>query len=140
VILYLSFEELSALGAEAERVLAAHRATGAGIAAPPLFMDDVERFAQRLTGDVDVENIDQQRTMRRVVSYLLAGCRARMDRIILEQHAAAESAVAAYFDYAHVLTASRRLDVIGEEMAALVEVMTGEDPESDAARRFVFPE
>jgi hypothetical protein len=141
MILYLSFEELSALSAEAERVLAAHRATeGYGVAAPPQLMDEVEQFAQLLTGDVSVENLDQQRSMRRVVSYLLGGCRARMDRIVLEQHAAAESAVAAYFDYAHVLTASRRLDVIGEEMAALVEVMTGEDPESDAARRFVFPE
>lgn len=140
MILYLSFEELSALSAEAERVLAGSAAAGYGIAAPPQFLAEIEQFAQLLVGDVTIDNIEHQRSMRRVVTYLLDGCRDRMERVVLEQHAAAESAVAAYFDYAHVLTASRRLDAIGAEMAALVEVITGEDPESDAGRRFAFPE
>lgn len=140
MILYLSFEELSALSAEAERVLAASAAAGYGIAAPPKVLAEIEQFAQLLVGDVAIETIEQQRTMRRVVTYLLDRCRERMERVVLEQHAAAESVVAAYFEYAHVLTASRRLDMIGDEMAALVQVMTGDDPESDAGRRFAFPE
>jgi hypothetical protein len=140
VILYLSFEELSALSAEAERVLAANGVAGHGIAAPPQFLAELEHFAQLLVGDVHVETLEQQRSMRRVVDVLLERCRVRMDRFVTEQHPAAESAVAAYFDYAHVLTASNRLDVIGTEMTALVQVLTDEDPESDTARRFSFPE
>jgi hypothetical protein len=140
VILYLSFEELTALSAEAERVLDAASATGGGIAAPPQFLAEVERFARRLVGDVNVENLDQQRSMRRVVDHLLQRCRTRMDDVIVEQHPAAEAAVAAYFDYAHVLAASDRLDHIGTEMTALVQLLTGEDPGSETASRFTFPE
>jgi hypothetical protein len=140
MILYLSFEELTALSAEAERVLTAGEPVGHGIAAPPAFLAEVEQFAQLLVGDVAVETLEQQRSMRRVVDYLLDRCHRRMERHVVEQHAAAESAVAAYFDYAHVLTARHRLDAIGEEMAALVHVLTGKDPESDSGRRFEFPE
>jgi hypothetical protein len=140
VILYLSFEELSALSAEAERVLAANAAAGHGIAAPPQFIAEVEHFAQLLVGDVHVETLQQQRSMNRVVEFLLERCRGRMERMVIEQHPAAEGAVAAYFDYAHVLSARHRLDAIGTEMAALVDLMTGDDPESDAGRRFSFPE
>jgi hypothetical protein len=101
----------------------------------PQFLAEVEQFAQLLVGDVAVESLEQQRSMRRVVDDLLGRCHRRMDALVTEQHAAAESAVAAYFDYAHVLTARSRLDVIGEEMAALVHVMTGEtrSPRADAA-------
>lgn len=140
MILYLSFEELSALSAEAERVLAASSAAGYGIAAPPQVVAEIEQFAHLLVGDVTIETIEQQRSMQRVVGYLLDASRDRLDRVVLEQHAAAEGAVAAYFDYAHLLTASRRLDSIGEEMSALIRVMIGEDPESEAGRRFAFPE
>ncbi|CAN5633630.1 hypothetical protein BH23GEM9_BH23GEM9_05850 [soil metagenome] len=140
MILYLSFEELAALSAEAERVLDADGTAGRGIAAPPQFLAEVEHFAQLLVGDVNVANLDQQKSMRLVMDHLLHRCRGRMDRQITEQHAAAESAVAAYFDYAHVLSASSRLDRIGAEMMALVQVMTGEDPDSEAGRRFSFPE
>lgn len=140
MILYLSFEELTALSAEAERVLDASAAAGHGIAAPPRLLAEVEQFAQLLIGDVAVSTLEQQRTMRRVVTHLLDGCRVRMDSLVLEQHPAAENAVAAYFDYAHVLSASDRLDRLGAEMEALLQVMTGEDPDSDAGRRFSFPE
>jgi hypothetical protein len=140
VILYLSFEELTALGAEAERLLDAATAAGGGIAAPPQLLAEVEQFARLLIGDVTVSSLEHQRSMRRVVDHLLQRCRTRMDDSIVEQHPAAESAVAAYFDYAHVLAASDRLDRVGAEMTALVEVMTGEKPESETARRFSFPE
>ena len=140
MILYLSFEELTALSAEAERVLDANAAAGHGIAAPPQFLAEVENFADQLVGDVSVTSLEHQRSMRRVIDVLLQRCRARMDATIVDQHPAAESAVAAYFDYAHVLAASSRLDVIGTEMEELIRVMTGDDPDSDAGRRFSFPE
>lgn len=139
MILFLSFEELSALGASAEHVLAAGTQAG-GIVAPPQFLAEIELFTQRLAADVAVETLDDQRGMQRIVEHLLAGCRARLDEMVLRTHAADEGAVAAYFEYAHVLTVSRRLRAIGDEMSALVELMTGDDPDSDAARRFSFPE
>ena len=140
MILFLSFEELSALGASAGHVLAAGSHAGHGIAAPPQFVAQVEQFSHRLTGDITVENLDDQRGMQRIVEHLLAGCRVRMDDMVLTHHAADESAVAAYFEYAHVLTVSRRLRALGDEMAALVQLMTGDDPDSEAARRFSFPD
>lgn len=140
MILFLSFEELSALGASAGHVLAAGSHAGHGIVAPPQFLARIEQFSQRLAADITVENLEDQRDIQRIVEHLLAGCRARLDDMVLTHHAADESAVAAYFEYAHVLTVSRRVRAIGDEMAALVELMTGDDPDSDAARRFTFPE
>jgi hypothetical protein len=137
VILYLNFEELSALGECADHVLAAG-GTGHGIAAPPHFIAEVERFAQIISGDVNLKSIAEQKRILAVVNNLLAGSRSRLDRIVIEQHAAAEDAVAAYFTYAHVLTVARRIESIGQEMAAIVELMTGETPDSEAGRRFSF--
>ena len=138
--LYLSFEELAALGSCAERLLLANSVSGHGIAAPPQLVADVEQFSHRLTGDIPIASLEDQRTLQLVVRNLLDRSRAAMDEAVIVQHAAAESAVAAYFEYAHVLTVSNRLAAIGEEMAALVHLMTGEDPESESGRRFSFEE
>jgi hypothetical protein len=140
VILYLSFEELTALGSSAEQVLVANAASGHGIAAPPQLIAEVEQFSQRLDGDLTVSTLDEQRTMQQVIRHLLAGSLARMDEAIVLQHAAAETAVAAYFEYAHVLGVHNRLQAIGDEMAAIVQLMTGNDPDSESGRRFSFPE
>lgn len=140
MILYLSFEELAALGSCAERVLLANMVSSHGIAAPPQLVADVEQFSHRLTGDITIDTLEDQRTLHLVVKHLLDRSHAAMDEAVILQHAAAESAVAGYFEYAHVLTVSRRLQAIGEEMAAIVQVMTGEDPDSESGRRFSFPE
>jgi hypothetical protein len=140
VILYLSFEELAALGSCAERVLFANAATGHGIAAPPQLVADVEQFAQRLESEISIATLEDHRTLQLVVGELLDRCRAAMDEAVIMQHAAAESAVAAYFEYAHVLTVSHRLQAMGDEMAAIVQLMTGDDPDSESGRRFSFPE
>ena len=140
MILYLSFEELAALGSCAERVLLANAGVGHGIAAPPQLSAEVELFSHRLTGDITISSLEDQRTLQLVVKHLLDRSRAAMDEAVILQHAAAEGAVAGYFEYAHVLTVSNRLDAIGEEMAAIVQLMTGDDPESESGRRFSFPE
>lgn len=139
MILYLTFEEISALGSSAELVLAS-ATHGGGVSAPPQFTAELEQFSHALTGDIAIETIEEQRRMARIVDHLLAVTRSQLDQAVLEQHAAAEEAVAAYFAYAHVLTVSRRLRAIGTEMSAIVEVITGDDPDSDQARRFSFPE
>jgi hypothetical protein len=154
VILYLNFEELTALGAEAGRVLDAgagrildvatgrvlDAGTGHGIAAPTQLLTEVDSFAQLLIGDIAITSLEHHSSMRRVLDVLLRHSRARLDATIIDQHPAAEAAVAAYFDYAHMLAASARLDAIGLEMRALASLMTGADPESDSARRFAFPD
>lgn len=139
MILYLTFEEISALGSSAELVLASAGQAGV-VAAPPQFTAELEQFAGTLTGDISIDSLEQQRRIARIVDHLLAVTRARMDQAVLEQHAAAEEAVAAYFAYAHVLTVSRRLRVIGEQMSAIIDVITGDGPDSEQGRRFSFPE
>jgi hypothetical protein len=140
MILYLSFEELAALAACAETALAPGPAPGHGVAAPSRIQYEIEQFALRLDGDVAIETLTDHERIQRVISHLLDDARARVDEAILLEHAAAESAVAAYFTFAHVLAVHDRLIRIGEEMAALAELMTGDDPESESARRFRFPE
>ncbi|HEX6135294.1 MAG TPA: hypothetical protein VFZ24_15095 [Longimicrobiales bacterium] len=140
MILYLSYEELAALNSSAERVLFAGAASGHGVVAPPQLLADVEHFVQRLTGDITVSTLEEQRTLHLVVRHLLDDSRLQMDDAVILQHAAAESAVAAYFEYAHVLGVSHRLRAIGDEMAAIVQLMTGQDPDSESGRRFSFPE
>jgi hypothetical protein len=141
VILYLSFEELAALSASAESLLAAAALVEHGIVAPSTHvLDEIEHFAGQLNGDIVIASLDDHARMHAVVRHLLAECKLRMHEAVLLQHAAAESAVAAYFSYAHVLTVENRLERIGEEMTALAQLMTGEEPGSEAARRFIFPE
>jgi hypothetical protein len=138
MILHLSFEELCALSAEAERVLAGSRAAGYGVAAPPQFRAEVEQFAELLVGDVEVENLVQQRSMQRVIDHLLNGCRLRLDATIVDLHPAAEQAVAAYFDYAHMLVTRHRLAAIGSELEALVHSAAGGEPDPEAGSRFAL--
>lgn len=139
MILYLSFEEIAALSASAENALA-QNAAGGHVAAPPQIVADLESLAHRLDGELRVTSLDDQDRMQRAVRHLLTACRAAMDAAVLDLHPADEAAVAAYFSYAHVLTVDRRLRLIGEEMLAIAQLMTGEEPDSDATRRFTFPD
>ncbi|MEX1184272.1 MAG: hypothetical protein WEF86_13650 [Gemmatimonadota bacterium] len=140
MILYLSFEELAALSASAESVLTGDDAAEHGIAAPVRIMAEVEQFAQRLVGDVVVSSLDEQESMLRVVRHLLYECRLRMDEAVLMDGSSGEAAIAAYFAYAHVLSVEKRLTVIGQEMSAIVHVVTGDESDSENGRRFLFPE
>jgi hypothetical protein len=140
MILYLSFEELAALGSSAEQVLVASAASSHGIAAPPQLLAEVEQFSHRLTGDIALASLEDQRSTQHVVKHLLMLAHARMDEAVVMQHAAAETAVAAYFEYAHILSVHNRLEAMGDEMVAIIQLMTGEDPDSETGRRFSFPE
>jgi hypothetical protein len=141
VILFLSFEELAALRGGTERVLAAHAThSGHGIAAPPQVIAELELLAHSLNGDLPIATLEQQGRTRAAVAHLLDDTRRHMHEAILEQHPAAESAIASYFDYAYILGVLTSLDRMHDEMVAIIRMTTGEEPDIDTARRFSFPD
>jgi hypothetical protein len=140
VILHCTFEELSALNAGAVRVLADPDNAGVVVAAPPQIVADLEALTPRLTGDLSVSTLAEQRSIARAAAYLLSDLKQRMDATIVAEHPASEATVQAYFEYAHVLSFEDRLRRIGDEMAALIELMTGAPPTEETARSVAFPD
>jgi hypothetical protein len=78
--------------------------------------------------------------MRTAVRAIVEFLRAEMEATVLATHAADESAVAAYFDFAHALSVFYRLHEMVTEMEALVELVTGEPADAETARTFRFPD
>lgn len=140
MILHCSFEELSALGAGARRVLADSARDGHAVAAPPQLMEEIEALLPRLTGDLSIGTLAEQRVLQRIVGYVLRDLRRHADAVILDEHPAAEAAVLAHFEFAHVLTLMARIHRMGEQMAAMIEVMTGQPPDEESIRRVSFPD
>jgi hypothetical protein len=140
VILHCTFEELAALGAGAGRVLAEVGSGATVVVAPPEIVADVEALLPQLTGDLTLNTLAEQQRVARAVTYIVAETKQRMDAAILEEHAAAEFAVGAYFDYAHALTVQDKVVRMGAEMSALIELMKGRPPTSEDAREFTFPD
>ena len=140
MILHCTFEELSALSAGAERVLAEAGSGATVVVAPPEVIADVEALLPRLAGDLSLTTLAEQQSIARAVTYIVAELKQRMDVAIVEEHAASEYAVGAYFDYAHALTVQDRVVRQGAEMSAIIEVMTGRAPTSEVARTFEFPD
>jgi hypothetical protein len=140
VILYCTFEELSAISAGAERVLAEAGAGAGVVVAPPEIVADVEALLPRLIGDISVSTLAEQQSVARAVTFIVAEMKQRMDTAILEEHAAGEFAVGAYFDYAHALTVQDRTVRLGAEMSAIIELTTGRKPTAESAREFTFPD
>jgi len=139
MILHCTYEELSALGAVASRVVAAAEGH-ARVAAPPEALADVVLLQPRLRGDLSIATLEEQRVIERAVDYLLEELRERMNEFILMQHVGSEDSVNAYFDYAHVYSLRDRVRGVGREMVAMIELMTGEAPTAESARSVTFPD
>jgi phosphate uptake regulator len=140
VILHCTFEELSALSAGAERVLAESGAARVVVAAPAEIVADLEALTPRLIDDLSVTTLAEQRSIARAIAYVVADLKIRMDASIIGDHAAGESAVQAYFEYAHVLTMEDRVRRLGSQMSALIELMTGAPATDESARLMAFPD
>jgi hypothetical protein len=140
VILYCTFEELSAMSAGAHRVLAETEDAAVVVAAPPQIVADLEALAPRLTGDISIGTLAEQRSVARATAYILADLKQRLDATIVDENPASEASVQAYFEYANVLTFEDRLRRIGDQIAALIELMTGVAPTEETARTLSFPE
>jgi len=140
VILHCNFEELRALTAGGRSLLEEDSEGHASVLAPAESRARVEALLPRLTGDLSVASLAEARGMRTAVHAIVEFLRVEMEATILATHAADESAVAAYFDFAHALSVFHRLHEMVTEMEALVELVTGEPADAETARTFRFPD
>ncbi|MBI4543652.1 MAG: hypothetical protein HY703_00465 [Gemmatimonadetes bacterium] len=140
MLLPCSFEEVSALRSGAGGALAVVPWQGVTVLAAPEVIADTEALLPRLESQLSVTTLAELQGLRRVVEFVVAHLKERMDAVILEQYVGAEEAVTAYFDYAYVLTVYERIQRMGQEMAALIELMTGRPPTTESARRITFPD
>lgn len=130
MILHCNFEELRALASAGETVVSAAEAASAGaVQAPAEGVARVEMLLPRLTGDFSIDTLDDQRRVRQAVSVIVDDLHARLDQTIIAYNPAHEEAVTLYFDYGHSRSVLHRLDVIGAEMEAMVDLITGGRPE-----------
>lgn len=140
MILHCTYEELRALRSAGERVLAAPVGGDGSIAAPPQGVPAVEELLPRLTGDLSISTLAEQRRVRQAVSLLCQDLRVRMDAEIIEFHPAHEDAVSFYFDYAHTRIVLERVERMGTEMKAMVDLMSGGDADADLVDTMTFPD
>lgn len=126
MILHCNYEELRALASGGEAVVSSHgrfpAAYGDGVA-------QVETLLPRLTGDVSIDTLEDQRRTRDAVGVICDDLRTRMDQAVIEFNPGHEEAVGLYFDYAHTRSVLHRLDLMGAEMSAIVDLITGGHPE-----------
>lgn len=139
MILQCNFEEIRALAAGAELVFA-HEPTGesSAVAAPAEAATQIEQLLPRLTGDISIHTLADQQQVRAAVAAICGTLHERLEARVLEYHPAHEEAVAYYFDYAHSRTVLHRLDSIGAEMNAMIELMTGAPATAESARAITF--
>ena len=136
MILHCNFEELRALAAASELIVAdGHAHPGAGSREGVVM---VEQLLPRLTGDVSIETLDDQRRVHDAVAFLAAELLRRLDDKVIEFFPAHEEAVALYFDYAYTRGVLARLEVMGAEMAAIIELIAAGNPR--AAGNVTFPD
>lgn len=127
MILHLSFEELRAIASAGELIVAGEVRGGAGVAAPPEWSDRVELLLPRLTGDMSIATLEEQRHVRDTVRLIVGEMHRRLDVQVIETHPGHEEAVAMYFDYAHARSVLDRLDRMGAEMEAIADLISGGD-------------
>lgn len=141
MILSFNFEELRALEAGTEMFLSEHsQSAGSPVAAPSEAHAEVERLRPRLAAAISVRTLADQRELRKAIAAVAEDLHERMEETLIRYHPAHEEAVALYFDYAHVFGVLTRLDEMGAEMRAMIEVMTGDPVTDEAARAVTFPD
>jgi hypothetical protein len=139
VILHCDYEELRALTSAIELMSSdARRGRPTAVTPPPESVARAEQLLPRLVGDVSIETLEDQRLVRGVVAGIVENLHLRLDAKVIEFHPGHEEAVALYFDYAHSRSVLHRLDEMGGEMTAIVELVTGGHPE--AAAGITFPD
>jgi len=140
VILHLNFEEIRALRSGGRALLDGAAESPSAVLAPAESLSVLERFLPSIEGDLSLSTLDEVRRAERAVGAILDHLFVEMESAVVATHAADEQAVAAYFDWAHALTVSTRLAEMASEMEAVIELVTGGEPDEDAGRTFRFPD
>jgi hypothetical protein len=140
MILRCNFEELGALRKGARDLLGSRPRGDSPIAAPPRGREEVQALLPRLSGDLTVDTLADQRRVLKGVAAIVSRLKEEMDVAVLSTHPADESAVSSYFLYAHALAVLHRVSELGQEMEALIEVVTGAPATSKVAATFRFPD
>ena len=140
MIVHCNFEELTALKAGARQVLEGYVPEQGMIAAPPEERERVAALMPQLDGDFSVTTLREQRSLLHAVTTIVETLRVEMESLVTANHPAHEVAVSAYFDFAHAFSVQARLNEVGREMEALVELVNGDPVADELARDFVFPD
>lgn len=141
MILHFNYEEIQALRAGARAFLDLDvTSSPSAVLAPSQGRAQVEALLPRLDGDMSLETLEEVRGVQAGVAAIVECLRVEMESAVLAMHPADESAVNAYFDFAHGLVVAHRLEELAAEMEALIELVTGEAPSSEAARTLRFPD
>lgn len=140
MILRCTFEELGALKQGANVLLSEGPGDRSLVAAPPEGWEQVQALLPRLSGDLAMETLADQRRVLEGVAAIVARLKDEMDLSVLASHPADESAVSSYFVYAHALAVLDRVVQLGDEMEALIEVVTGAPATPHVAATFRFPD
>jgi len=139
MILNCNYEELGALRQGADALLGESRGGEASVAAPPEGRQEMESLMLWISGDLAIETLAEQRRVNKAITVIVDRLKEEMDLFITTAHPADESAVASYFLYAHALAVLKRVSDLGQEMEALIEVVTGAPATETMAKTFVFP-
>ncbi|MGM0669692.1 MAG: hypothetical protein ACQET1_08230 [Gemmatimonadota bacterium] len=139
MILHCNFEELGALKTGANALLSGGSGAAVPVVAPPEGREELQDLLPRLSGDLVIETLAEQQRVAKAVHAIVTYLKEEMDLFVITAHPADESAVASYFFYAHALAVLARLFEMGQEMEALIEVVTGAPPSDEVAETFLFP-
>ena len=139
MILHCNYEELQALSRGTELLLTAPCTSGDPRAASSTRGDDLEALLPQLAGDLSIVTLAEQRRLRDAVAEVTDNLKACMDQKVIETYPAHEEALDLYFDYAHSRAVLQRVEALGEEMTAMVELMTG-NAASEPALQIRFPD
>ncbi|GMV03881.1 MAG: hypothetical protein AMXMBFR53_01630 [Gemmatimonadota bacterium] len=140
MILHCNYEEITALTAGGRSFLEREPDARGRVLAPEEGRARVEALLPRLVGDLSLGSLAEVWGVALAVDAIVEHLRAEMEAVVVTTHAADESAVAAYFDFAHALSVSHRIHEMVAEMEALIELVTGDAPDTETARSFRFPE
>jgi len=140
VIVHCNFEELTALKVGAQQILDGYAPEPGVVAAPPEEREQVSALLPQLSGDLSVETLAEQRAFHGAVAVIVEILRVEMETTVVTTHPAHEGAVAAYFDFAHAFSVLSRLEELGQEMWALIELVTEGPVTDEVVRDFVFPD
>jgi hypothetical protein len=140
VIVNCNFEELTALRAGVRQVLDSYVPERGVVAAPPEERERAAALLPRLDGDLSVETLAEQQALCGAVTAIVEILRVEMETTVTTTHPADEGAVAAYFDFAHAFSVLSRLQELGREMRAMIELVTGGPVSDHLEREFVFPD